>query len=130
LIRSFGILLRLPIYSVYEVRSGGVIQWNILSDGDGTHNKGYKSEWAAVKGDTLYVGSLGKEWTHSKTAASEYCMPNLLQTTPTPIFGWQEVLNINPQWVKVISKAGEVTSVDWSSYYNRLRALTGTSSPG
>ena len=46
----------------------------------------FKSEWSTVKGDHLWVGGLGKEW-----------------TTPDG-----KVLNTHPMFVKKISKNGEV----------------------
>jgi hypothetical protein len=27
---------------------------------------GFKGEWCTVKGDLLYIGGMGKEWTNSK----------------------------------------------------------------
>lgn len=93
---------------VYEVENGQVIPWVILSDGDGRHTKGFKSEWASVKGEYLYVGGLGKEWT-SATG---------------------EVLNLNPQWVKTISPSGEIEHHDWHQHYNAMRSAAGIKAPG
>jgi soluble calcium-activated nucleotidase 1 len=96
---------------VYEIIDAEhAVPWTILVDGDRRHgNKGFKSEWATVKNNILYVGSIGKEWTHPVTA---------------------EVINSNPQWIKAVSANGHVTSIDWSQYYNKMRVATGTSSPG
>lgn len=49
--------------------------------------KGFKSEWATVKGEVLYVGSMGKEWT---TANGDF-------------------ENHDPQYVKTITHLGQVT---------------------
>eukprot|EP00298_Acanthocystis_sp_HF-20_P029607 c8513_g1_i1.p1 GENE.c8513_g1_i1~~c8513_g1_i1.p1 ORF type:complete len:375 (+),score=126.99 c8513_g1_i1:26-1126(+) len=95
---------------VYEITKGDPVPWVILADGDGTDsNKGYKTEWATVKGNYLYVGSIGKEWTDAKSG---------------------QILSKNPQWVKVIDKNGHVMSLDWSGYYNKIRTVSGTSNPG
>lgn len=50
------------------------------------NTKGFKSEWATVKDEILYVGSMGKEW-----------------TTPSGDFE-----NNNPQYVKAVTMKGEV----------------------
>ena len=42
-----------------------MIPWQILSDGDGLNEKGFKAEWMTVKDNYLYVGGLGKEWADS-----------------------------------------------------------------
>lgn len=69
---------------------------------------GFKCEWACVKDENLYVGSLGKEWT---------------STTGV-------VKNLNPQWIKVINKDGAVKHIDWHENYNALRKKTRTMLPG
>lgn len=62
----------------------------------------------AVKDEHLYVGGLGKEWT---TTAGE-------------------VLNENPEWVKVVGFKGSVRHENWVSSYNALRAAAGIQPPG
>lgn len=69
---------------------------------------GFKAEWLAVKDEHLYVGGLGKEWT---TATGE-------------------VLNENPEWVKVVGCRGSVDHESWVSSYNALRAAAGLRPPG
>lgn len=69
---------------------------------------GFKAEWLAVKDEHLYVGGLGKEWT---TATGE-------------------VLNENPEWVKVVGCRGSVDHESWVSSYNALRAAAGIRPPG
>ncbi|XP_014771650.1 soluble calcium-activated nucleotidase 1 [Octopus bimaculoides] len=93
---------------VYLIKNNNVIPWVVLTDGNGESNKGFKSEWACVKDENLYVGSLGKEWT---------------STTGV-------VKNLNPQWIKVINKDGAVKHIDWHENYNALRKKTRTMLPG
>jgi len=95
---------------VYEIVDETAVPWAILVDGDRHHGlKGFKTEWATVKGNVLYVGSIGKEWTHPTTG---------------------EVINKNPQYIKTITARGHVLSHDWSRFYNKLRQASGTASPG
>ncbi|XP_071965544.1 soluble calcium-activated nucleotidase 1-like [Antedon mediterranea] len=93
---------------VYEIIDNRVVTWVILPDGDGTASKGFKAEWMAVKDQHLYIGGLGKEW-----------------TTTTG-----ELVNLNPQWVKVISHLGEVKHIQWSKNYNAMRKSAGYEYPG
>lgn len=69
---------------------------------------GFKAEWLAVKDEHLYVGGLGKEWTTSTG----------------------EVVNQNPEWVKVVGCKGSVDHENWVSSYNALRAAAGIQPPG
>uniref|UniRef100_A0A1A9X0H4 Apyrase n=1 Tax=Glossina brevipalpis TaxID=37001 RepID=A0A1A9X0H4_9MUSC len=84
---------------IYELSNDKATPWIILLDGNGHNTKGFKSEWAAVKDRVLYVGSMGKEWT---TGSGEY-------------------ENDNPMFIKAITTAGTVSSIDWSYNYKRLR---------
>lgn len=93
---------------IYQIEGTKAVPWVILSDGDGTVGKGFKAEWMAVKDEHLYVGGLGKEWT---TTAGE-------------------VLNENPEWVKVVGCRGSVRHENWVSSYNALRAAAGIRPPG
>lgn len=61
-----------------------------------------------MKDEHLYVGGLGKEW-----------------TTTTG-----EVVNENPEWVKVVGCKGSVAHENWVSSYNALRAAAGIRPPG
>lgn len=76
---------------VYELapESNRVIPWVVMMDGDGRSSKGFKSEWATVKDDHLYVGSMGKEWT---TAHGDF-------------------ESFDPMWVKVVSPSGIVCTI-------------------
>ncbi|KAG1663296.1 Soluble calcium-activated nucleotidase 1 [Nymphon striatum] len=71
-------------------------------------DNGFKCEWIAVKDDHMYVGGLGKVWT------SEVGV----------------VINHNPQFIKIISKSGEVEHVDWQFNYNAMRKKAGIEDPG
>ncbi|XP_070249935.1 soluble calcium-activated nucleotidase 1 isoform X3 [Myotis yumanensis] len=93
---------------VYRIEGNTPVPWVILSDGDGTVGKGFKAEWLAVKDERLYVGGLGKEW-----------------TTTTG-----EVVNENPEWVKVVGFRGSVHHENWVASYNALRAAAGIHPPG
>ncbi|CAH1795244.1 unnamed protein product [Owenia fusiformis] len=93
---------------VYHINGEVIVPWVVLSDGDGSVNKGFKAEWAAVKNEILYVGGLGKEW-----------------TTTDGI-----VQNINPMYVKSIGPYGDVQHHDWQYFYNALRHEAGIDFPG
>lgn len=69
---------------------------------------GFKAEWLAVKDEHLYVGGLGKEWTTTSG----------------------EVVNNNPEWVKVVGHQGDVEHENWVPYYNALRSAAGIQPPG
>ena len=62
----------------------------------------------AVKDQKLFVGGLGKEWT----------------TTDG------ELVNLNPQWVKLISFQGGVAHLSWVKKYNAMRDAAGVPWPG
>ncbi|KAL1494556.1 hypothetical protein ABEB36_010136 [Hypothenemus hampei] len=94
---------------VYEIiNEVKVVPWLLLADGDGKSAKGFKSEWATVKNEILYVGSMGKEWT---TDSGDF-------------------ENHDPQYVKTITVKGEVTHVNWVKEFNRLRESIGIYWPG
>ncbi|XP_065131223.1 soluble calcium-activated nucleotidase 1 isoform X2 [Paramisgurnus dabryanus] len=93
---------------VYSIEGLKAVPWVILPDGDGSVSKGFKAEWLAVKDEHLYVGGLGKEW-----------------TTTTG-----EVLNNNPEWVKLVGFHGDVQHHNWVPQYNALCRAAGISPPG
>lgn len=93
---------------VYQISRNRTIPWVILTDGDGTVDKGFKCEWATVKDQKLYIGGLGKDW--------------------TTIMG--KILNHNPQWVKVISPTGEVEHQNWRHRYLALLKTAHIQYPG
>ncbi|KAL0993478.1 hypothetical protein UPYG_G00108530 [Umbra pygmaea] len=93
---------------VYHIDGNKAVPWVILPDGNGSVSKGFKAEWLAVKDEHLYVGGLGKEW-----------------TTTTG-----EVVNNNPEWVKVVGYHGDVQHLNWVPNYNHLRSAAGIEPPG
>jgi soluble calcium-activated nucleotidase 1 len=93
---------------VYQLFEQHVSPWVIMADGDGQEKKGFKGEWATVKDGQLYIGGLGKEWT-TKTG---------------------EILNFNPQYVKVIGPSGAVTHISWVGNYKKLLKAAGIEPPG
>ena len=93
---------------VYQIFDRHVSPWVVMADGDGTEAKGFKGEWATVKDGELFVGGLGKEWT-TKTG---------------------EILNFNPQYVKIIGPSGAMTHVNWVSNYKKLLETAGITQPG
>ncbi|XP_053607423.1 apyrase [Plodia interpunctella] len=93
---------------VFEIINNKVVPWVILTDGNGYAEKGFKSEWATVKDDILYVGSMGKEWT---TAAGNF-------------------QSYDPMWVKAINMNGEVQHLSWVNQYKSIRSSIGIQWPG
>jgi soluble calcium-activated nucleotidase 1 len=93
---------------VYAIEHNQAYPVHILMDGDGKSNKGFKGEWATVKDNSLYIGSVGKEYTDNDG----------------------NILNHNPQFVKIIQPSGNVQHVDWSAIYTKLRKAAGASYPG
>ncbi|XP_026885263.2 soluble calcium-activated nucleotidase 1b isoform X1 [Electrophorus electricus] len=93
---------------VYRIEGNRVVPWVILADGDGTVSKGFKAEWLAVRGEHLYVGGLGKEWT---TTTGEF-------------------VSNDPLWVKVIGFRGDVRHENWAPQYGALRSAAGIVPPG
>lgn len=71
---------------VFKLQDNQAIPWILLMDGNGKTTKGFKSEWATVKDEILYVGSMGKEWT---TSTGEF-------------------QSSDPMYVKAVTMTGEV----------------------
>ncbi|XP_002741956.1 soluble calcium-activated nucleotidase 1-like [Saccoglossus kowalevskii] len=93
---------------IYLIEGDKAIAWAIMPDGDGKVAKGFKGEWMALKDQILYVGGLGKEW-----------------TTTTG-----ELVNLNPQWIKLITPDGGVHHLEWVENYNMMRKKAGCEWPG
>ncbi|XP_053711518.1 soluble calcium-activated nucleotidase 1-like isoform X1 [Synchiropus splendidus] len=93
---------------VFRIEGRQAVPWVILPDGDGSVSKGFKAEWLAVKDEHLFVGGLGKEWTTTSG----------------------EVVNNNPEWVKVVGHHGDVEHENWVPHYNALRGAAGIQPPG
>lgn len=84
-----------------------MVPWQILSDGDGLQEKGFKAEWMTVKDSHLYVGGLGKEWADSHG----------------------KIYHRNPEYVKKISFTGSIEHINWAENFNKLRKETGYEYP-
>lgn len=93
---------------VFELNNEKVTGLWLLMDGDGKTTKGFKSEWATVKDEVLYVGSMGKEWT---TSSGEF-------------------ESFDPMYVKAVSMNGEVHHINWVSNYKKIREVVGIEWPG
>lgn len=93
---------------VFEIINDKVAPWVIVTDGESISPKGFKSEWATVKNNQLFVGSMGKEWTN---AGGDF-------------------ENNNPMMVKVISMSGEVKTLNWVNNYKALRRVLKIEWPG
>lgn len=93
---------------VFEISNDMVSPWVILTDGDGPSTKGFKSEWATVKDQMLYVGSMGKEWTNAAGTFENY----------------------NPMFVKAINIHGEVKTLNWVRNYKAIRSIVDIEWPG
>ncbi|KAJ6617882.1 Soluble calcium-activated nucleotidase 1 [Pseudolycoriella hygida] len=93
---------------IFELNNEKLTVLSLLMDGDGKTSKGFKSEWATVKDEVLYVGSMGKEWT---TANGDF-------------------QNFDPMYVKAVSMTGEIRHIDWVSNYKKLREALGIQWPG
>lgn len=73
---------------VFELKDGKPVPWVLLMDGVGNTSKGFKAEWATVKDEVLYVGSMGKEWT---TSAGDF-------------------ESFDPMYIKAVTMTGEVNN--------------------
>jgi len=99
---------------VFEIlqKPGGkesyVVPRFVITEGDGDTDKGMKWEWATVKNDELYLGSMGKEYTNPDGS----------------------VANTNNLWIAVLNARGEMRRVDWVRQFNFVREALGAASPG
>ncbi|XP_073995801.1 apyrase-like isoform X2 [Rhodnius prolixus] len=92
---------------VYLIENGNFYPWVMLLDGPGNINKGFKSEWATVKDEHLYVGSSGMEWVTNGT-----------------------IDNYNAMWVKRVNRYGNKTNINWQNNYEALRKKLKVTYPG
>jgi soluble calcium-activated nucleotidase 1 len=65
-------------------------------------------EWATVKDDELYIGSMGKEYTRPDGS----------------------IANKNNLWVSVLNNRGAIRRIDWSKQFDFVRHHLGADSPG
>lgn len=88
--------------------SGKTFQRWAIADGDGDEPKPFKAEWATIKGDSIWLGSIGFEWLDKDGA----------------------ILHRNTEWVKVINGNGLIRNIDWHPVYQAVRTATNTTLPG
>ncbi|VDM64140.1 unnamed protein product [Angiostrongylus costaricensis] len=93
---------------LYEIRDNKAIPWLFLNSGPGDTTKGMKAEWTTIKGNYLYVGGHGKEFISDNGT----------------------VLSEDDMWIKIISKRGEVKSINWKNEYIRVRGAVNITAPG
>uniref|UniRef100_A0A6P6Y4Q4 Soluble calcium-activated nucleotidase 1-like n=1 Tax=Dermatophagoides pteronyssinus TaxID=6956 RepID=A0A6P6Y4Q4_DERPT len=75
-----------------------------------TNSKGFKIEWASVKDNMLYIGSIGKE----------YVSPDGVTVLHEDLFG---VIRLNDNKLEPVRE-------DWKRRYQALRAISGCPYPG
>lgn len=80
----------------------------VITEGDGDTDKGMKWEWATVKGNELYLGSMGKEYTHPDGT----------------------IANTNNLWIAVVDADGRVRRRDWHKEFGFVRSALGANAPG
>jgi len=83
-----------------------VFQRWAIADGNGEKVKPCKIEWATVKDNVLYVGSIGKEWTDNHG----------------------NLQHRDSEWVKTIDSRGRVRNHNWGSIYAALKYAANVSS--
>jgi soluble calcium-activated nucleotidase 1 len=93
---------------VFEIMGDSIAPWVILTDGETISAKGFKCEWATVKNNQLYVGSMGKEWTDAGGNFENY----------------------NPMMVKVIGVNGDVKTLNWVNNFKAVRKILDIDWPG
>ncbi|XP_073997428.1 apyrase-like [Rhodnius prolixus] len=93
---------------VYLIENDNFYPWVVLLDGPGKINKGFKSEWATVKEEHLYVGSSGMEWITSDG----------------------KIDNLNAMWVKKVNRYGKISNINWEKNYEALREALNAPYPG
>lgn len=91
--------------TVYRIIDNQVQVWVTLTSCEGSKNEGFKSEWATVKNEQLYVGSAGYPWTPTDDNETE---PH----------------NCGPQWIRIIDKTGKIQNINWKSNYNKVQRGT------
>lgn len=91
-----------------DASTGKVFQRWVIADGNGNEPKPFKAEWAVIKDDHVWLGSIGFEW-YGKSG---------------------EILHRNAEWVKVIDFNGMIRNLDWHPVYQAIRTVTNTTLPG
>mmetsp|Transcript_43170 Transcript_43170/g.120062 ORF Transcript_43170/g.120062 Transcript_43170/m.120062 type:complete len:242 (-) Transcript_43170:66-791(-) len=80
----------------------------IVADGNGDDPKPFKGEWATIKEDKIWLGSIGFEWYGADG----------------------EILHRHAEWVKLIDSRGGIRNLDWHPVYQTIRSATNTTLPG
>mmetsp|Transcript_56752 Transcript_56752/g.138044 ORF Transcript_56752/g.138044 Transcript_56752/m.138044 type:complete len:434 (+) Transcript_56752:510-1811(+) len=80
----------------------------VITEGEGDTDKGMKWEWATVKDDELWMGSMGKEYTKPDGS----------------------IANVNNLWVTIMDKYGQFRRVNWFDNFSYIRKVLGATSPG
>jgi soluble calcium-activated nucleotidase 1 len=88
--------------------TGKTFQRWAIADGDGDEPKPFKGEWATIKDDAIWLGSIGFEW---------YGPDGTIK-------------HRNPEWVKTIDSGGVVRNLNWHAVYQTVRSHTNTTLPG
>lgn len=88
--------------------SGKTFQRWAIADGDGDEPKPFKGEWATIKDDDIWLGSIGFEWLDADG----------------------EIVHRNTEWVKTIDSSGLVQNLNWHRVYQTIRSSTNTTLPG
>lgn len=92
--------------TVYYIINDKVQRWITLIDCPGRATEKFKSEWATVKDEKLYVGSAGFPW------------------APTSVNDTTEPTNCGPQWIKIVDAKGNIDNENWKPMYNKLLKAT------
>ncbi|EYC29943.1 hypothetical protein Y032_0005g2351 [Ancylostoma ceylanicum] len=93
---------------LFEIKNDKALPWVILNAGPGNTTKGMKTEWLTIKRSFLYAGGHGVEYRDDKGV----------------------VFSEDQMWIKVISRRGEVRSVNWKDAYVKVREYAGIKAPG
>ncbi|CAI5724425.1 unnamed protein product [Hyaloperonospora brassicae] len=104
-----GVVFRLQHFEgVSKAKPLQAIPEHIVMEGDGVAGKGQKHEWATVKDDELYMGSVGKEFTDNRG----------------------NIVGDSNMWVAVMDRAGDVRHEDWTANFAAVRTAMGCDWPG
>lgn len=80
----------------------------VITEGEGDTDKGMKWEWATVKDNELYIGSMGKEYTKPDGS----------------------IANVNNLWIGILNGRGELRRENWEDKYKVVRTALGAQAPG
>lgn len=96
---------------IYEIKEKSgeyiAVPKHIVTNPDPMSTKGFKFEWATVKDNKIYAGSLGKEWSSGG-----------------------KVINFDLMNIFALDGNGKIDAINWMDNYNKLRRHTKTLFPG